>query len=57
MDGVPSMQACPAPAAHVCGSVADGIRQAEKNATENSLIYIGGSTFVVCEAMTYFEKK
>ena len=46
-----------APAAHVCGSVADGIRQAEKKATENSLIYIGGSTFVVCEAMTYFEKK
>ncbi len=57
MDGVPSMQACPASAVLVCGSVADGIRQAEKNATENSLIYIGGSTFVVCEAMTYFEKK
>ena len=43
--------------AQICGSVADGIRQAEKNATENSLIYIGGSTFVVSEAITYFETK
>jgi dihydrofolate synthase/folylpolyglutamate synthase len=43
--------------ADICGSVADGIRQAEKNATENSLIYIGGSTFVVSEAITYFETK
>ena len=43
--------------AEICGSVADGIRQAEKNATENSLIYIGGSTFVVSEAITYFETK
>lgn len=41
--------------AHICGSVADGIRQAENNATENSLIYIGGSTFVVSEAVTYFD--
>ena len=40
---------------HVCGSVADGIREAQKNATENTLIYIGGSTFVVCEAIRYFE--
>ena len=40
---------------HVCGSVADAIREAQKNASENSLIYIGGSTFVVSEAITYFE--
>ena len=46
-----------APEARVCGSVADGIREAENNASENSLIYIGGSTFVVCEAITYFETK
>ena len=43
------------PALHVCGSVADAIRKAQKNASENSLIYIGGSTFVVSEAITYFE--
>ena len=41
--------------AHICGSVADGIRHAENNASENDLIYIGGSTFVVSEAVTYFE--
>ena len=46
-----------APEARVCGSVADGIREAENNASEKSLIYIGGSTFVVCEAITYFETK
>ena len=43
--------------ANICGSVADGIRQAEKKAAESSLIYIGGSTFVVSEAITYFETK
>ena len=43
------------PAPHVCGSVADAIRKAQENASENSLIYIGGSTFVVSEAITYFE--
>ena len=43
------------PVPHVCGSVADAIRKAQENASENSLIYIGGSTFVVSEAITYFE--
>ena len=41
-----------------CGSVADGIARAlELNASDpgNTLIYIGGSTFVVSEAVTYFE--
>ena len=48
---------CPGdgPAVTVCGTVADAIREAEKNATENTLIYIGGSTFVVSEAITYYE--
>ena len=43
------------PSVKACGSVADAIREAQKNASENSLIYIGGSTFVVSEAITYFE--
>ena len=43
------------PVPHVCGSVADAIHKAQENASENSLIYIGGSTFVVSEAITYFE--
>ena len=42
--------------ARVCDSVADAIQKAEENATEKSLIYIGGSTFVVCEAITYYAK-
>ena len=43
------------PSVKACGSVADAIREAQKNAGENALIYIGGSTFVVSEAITYFE--
>lgn len=34
-------------------SVADAIRQASGEASEDSLIYIGGSTFVVSDALTY----
>lgn len=40
---------------HVCGTVAEAVAAARKNATENTLIYIGGSTFVVSESITYFE--
>ena len=43
------------PPVHVCGTVAEAIAAAQKNATENTLIYIGGSTFVVSVAITYFE--
>ena len=39
----------------VCASVAETIAQVEKNASPDDLIYIGGSTFVVCEAIRYFE--
>ena len=39
----------------VCGPVAETIAQVEKTASPDDLIYIGGSTFVVCEAIRYFE--
>jgi hypothetical protein len=39
----------------VCASVAETIAQVEKNASPDDLIYIGGSTFVVCEAIRHFE--
>lgn len=42
-----------------CGGVADGIARAmdiSKKDPENTVIYIGGSTFVVSEAVTYFER-
>jgi dihydrofolate synthase/folylpolyglutamate synthase len=39
----------------VCASVAETIAQVESNASPDDLIYIGGSTFVVCEAIRYFE--
>ncbi len=37
-------------------SVADAIKNAKKNATANDLIFIGGSTFVVADALV-FERK
>jgi folylpolyglutamate synthase/dihydropteroate synthase len=52
---VPSDAETANPSVKACGSVADAIREAQKNASENALIYIGGSTFVVSEAITYFE--
>ena len=52
---VPSGPKTASPTVKVCGSVADAIGEAQKNASEKSLIYIGGSTFVVSEAITYFE--
>ena len=39
----------------VSGTVADGIRDAMKHAGTESIVYIGGSTYVVSEALQYFE--
>ena len=39
----------------VCGPVDEALAEIEKNAGPDDLIYIGGSTFVVCEAIRYFE--
>jgi dihydrofolate synthase / folylpolyglutamate synthase len=35
----------------ICPTVADAIKKAKKNASDNDLIFIGGSTFVVAEAI------
>lgn len=35
-------------------TVKDAIKEAKKNASENDLIFIGGSTFVVAEALPYY---
>ena len=39
----------------VCGSVEDGIMAVERFLPEKSIVYIGGSTYVVCQALKYFE--
>lgn len=52
---VPSGPDCGIRKVSVCASVAETIAQVEKNASPDDLIYIGGSTFVVCEAIRYFE--
>ncbi len=39
----------------ICGPVAEALAEIEKIASPDDLIYIGGSTFVVCEAIRYFE--
>lgn len=39
----------------ICGSVEDGIKAVERFLPEKSIVYIGGSTYVVCQALKYFE--
>lgn len=39
----------------ICGPVAEALTEIEKIASPDDLIYIGGSTFVVCEAIRYYE--
>ena len=39
----------------VSGTVAQGIRDAMEQAGAGSIVYIGGSTYVVSEALQFFE--
>lgn len=53
-----SSRGLPAPEARDAGKVHDAIASALRLAQgKNALIYIGGSTFVVSEAVTYFSKR
>ena len=42
----------------VCGSVAEGVREARKDAskTENGMVYVGGSNFVVAECISSLDE-
>ena len=42
----------------VCASVAEGVREARKEAskTENGMVYVGGSNFVVAECISSLDE-
>ena len=44
------------PAAQACGSVADALRRALAAASSRTLIYVGGSAFVVADCLKFLEK-
>jgi dihydrofolate synthase/folylpolyglutamate synthase len=49
------LDAHPAAAASACDNVADALRQAAAAATPRSLIYIGGSAFVVADGLKFLQ--